>query len=212
MKQAYINCVVCNKKFFGYISNKYCSGKCLRSNTKILICKKCNKEFQGKTAIYCSQKCRPRGYHPYRGSTHKKVPPKKLNCAICDAEFETANKSKITCSDECSKRQRNRRSQLAKHRRNKVKTDLTVSLEKLIIRDKNTCYLCKKKCDINDFKRIEKNYKVVGANYPTIEHIVPLSQKGQHTWDNIKLACHYCNSSKSNRDIFAINGQLTFSI
>lgn len=32
--------------------------------------------------------------------------------------------------------------------------------------------------------------------YATLEHIIPRSQGGGKTWDNIKLACRACNNDK----------------
>ena len=34
----------------------------------------------------------------------------------------------------------------------------------------------------------------------TIEHIVPVSKGGTHTWDNVTLACWRCNIARGNRD------------
>lgn len=32
-----------------------------------------------------------------------------------------------------------------------------------------------------------------GPDYPTIDHVIPLSKGGSHTWDNVKVACGECN-------------------
>lgn len=37
-------------------------------------------------------------------------------------------------------------------------------------------------------------------NWATLDHIVPLSQGGSHTWDNAQLLCLSCNSRKSHAD------------
>jgi 5-methylcytosine-specific restriction endonuclease McrA len=37
-------------------------------------------------------------------------------------------------------------------------------------------------------------------NWATLDHIVPLSQGGGHTWDNAQLLCLSCNSRKSHTD------------
>lgn len=37
-------------------------------------------------------------------------------------------------------------------------------------------------------------------NWATLDHIVPLSQGGSHTWDNAQLLCLSCNSRKSHTD------------
>lgn len=33
----------------------------------------------------------------------------------------------------------------------------------------------------------------------TLDHVLPRSRGGQHTWDNVVTACERCNSTKSNR-------------
>jgi 5-methylcytosine-specific restriction endonuclease McrA len=34
---------------------------------------------------------------------------------------------------------------------------------------------------------------------PTVDHIIPVSRAGTHTWDNVQLAHALCNSMKSAR-------------
>jgi len=33
----------------------------------------------------------------------------------------------------------------------------------------------------------------------TLDHVVPLSRGGSHTWDNVVTACERCNQRKGNR-------------
>jgi 5-methylcytosine-specific restriction endonuclease McrA len=35
--------------------------------------------------------------------------------------------------------------------------------------------------------------------YPSIDHIVPLAKGGNHTWNNVQLAHHYCNTLKRDK-------------
>ena len=37
----------------------------------------------------------------------------------------------------------------------------------------------------------------------TVEHVVPLSKGGAHTWENTTLACWRCNVRRGNREVFA---------
>lgn len=76
--------------------------------------------------------------------------------------------------------------------------DKSITLEKLYERDKGVCYICHKTCDWGDFQKINGAF-VVGGSYPTVEHLIPLCKDGTHTWDNVKLACHSCNSKKGRR-------------
>lgn len=62
-----------------------------------------------------------------------------------------------------------------------VPTD-NVKLEKVLARDGNICYLCGGE-----------------TAKPTLDHVIPLSRGGSHTYDNIRIACGSCNSRKKDR-------------
>lgn len=77
--------------------------------------------------------------------------------------------------------------------------DKDITLKKLYERDNGVCYICGKVCDWDDSEWKDGVF-IVGRNYPTIEHLKPLSKGGNHTWNNIKLACLSCNSKKGSRE------------
>lgn len=58
-------------------------------------------------------------------------------------------------------------------------------------RDNWVCQLCHEKVDAKLDGRARLG--------PTLDHIVPVSLGGTHTWDNVQLAHRYCNTSKGNR-------------
>lgn len=72
--------------------------------------------------------------------------------------------------------------------------DKTLTLKALIEKDGLTCRSCGIECDIGD-----KAYGTVGPTYPTLDHIIPLSKGGSHTWDNAQVLCFACNTSKGAR-------------
>lgn len=51
------------------------------------------------------------------------------------------------------------------------------------------CWVCKG--DIN------RNLRVPNWEAATIEHIIPISRGGTHTWDNVAPAHYRCNMSKA---------------
>lgn len=71
------------------------------------------------------------------------------------------------------------------------------SLDKLYKRDKGICYICGKECDYNDYDIVDNNF-IVGNNYPSIDHYIPISKGGTDDWNNLKLAHFICNTRKSN--------------
>jgi len=72
-----------------------------------------------------------------------------------------------------------------------------ITLDEVIARDGGVCYLCGNKVDKQDCWNDKHGNMCCGDRYPTIEHVVPISKGGLHTWDNVRLACHICNSKKS---------------
>lgn len=103
------------------------------------------------------------------------------------------------CSEKCIKsacRNRRKEDYHGKNRKRAkkygVEYDLAVKAVIVFERDKWRCSLCG--------KRTPK--QLIGTNFsraPTLDHIVPMSRGGGHTWDNVQCACRSCNSKKGNR-------------
>jgi 5-methylcytosine-specific restriction endonuclease McrA len=47
-----------------------------------------------------------------------------------------------------------------------------------------------------------------GATAATIDHVVPRSRGGAHTWDNVVSACHRCNHVKADRAVADLGWRL----
>ena len=45
----------------------------------------------------------------------------------------------------------------------------------------------------------------------TIDHVVPRSRGGQHTWENVVLACNKCNEAKGNQTLAELGWSLGFT-
>jgi 5-methylcytosine-specific restriction endonuclease McrA len=56
-----------------------------------------------------------------------------------------------------------------------------VNRREVLKRDNHTCQYCG------------------STKYLTLDHVIPRSKGGQHTWDNVVTACERCNSTKSDR-------------
>lgn len=76
--------------------------------------------------------------------------------------------------------------------------DKTVTLPALLRRDGYTCSSCGIECTKDDRK-----YGHIGPTYPTMDHIVPLSKGGSHTWDNVQVMCFSCNIAKKDKVVSA---------
>ncbi len=149
-----------------------------------------------------------------REEQEKKTHAQKV-CPECGKVFISSRSNQIYCCIECTKKRNNRVKDINRRRSIKEngKVNWDITLQKLIKRDKNRCYICGGKCDLNDYEKdIDGNF-IVGKNYPSIDHLIPVSKGGTHTWDNIKLAHHYCNTIKNNNDIYEDDkGQITLSV
>ena len=113
-----------------------------------------------------------------------------IKCRECGKVFYDIPTNRF-CSKECKEKYN------LEHKRQPRKlpisaiTDETkdITLPKLYIRDQGRCYLCGGQCDFT--------VDSLDGNYPTIEHIVPVSKGGKDCWDNIKLAHRKCNAFKN---------------
>lgn len=121
----------------------------------------------------------------------------EMNFCECGRLLPFGVKRCEACRKELA-RQRERRKEHKRRIREGAEFDKTISLEKLYERDHGVCYICNKTCDWQDFQRVNGNF-IVGGSYPTVEHVKALCHGGTHTWNNVKLACHACNSKKGKK-------------
>lgn len=113
-------------------------------------------------------------------------------CACCGSIFYSVSPNAKYCSDKCKKAGKGYRSRCKKYG---VYYDSSVTLKKVIDRDHNICKICGQPCDTKSLE-----WGSLGAKYPTIDHIKPLSKGGTHTWNNVQLAHAICNSYKRDLD------------
>lgn len=129
---------------------------------------------------------------------------KQLSFAVCDCcgslFFPTSGYNKAYCSDECRRKASNTISKDKRLRRiSKVLVDKDIDLKDLFKRDNGVCAICGKRCRWDDSSTRDDGTFLAFGDYPSIDHIVPLSKGGKHSWNNVQLACRSCNSRKGNR-------------
>lgn len=119
-------------------------------------------------------------------------------CNECAVTFVATSKGNKYCSYNCMQRNVDRVKKLRRRRNahKNGKVDSSIGLGSLINRDDNTCYLCNEPCDGLDYIDTVEGHFIAGGSYPSIDHVIPISKGGTHTWDNVRLAHHYCNSVK----------------
>ena len=119
-------------------------------------------------------------------------------CRYCGKEYETHSKASAFCSAICCKKWSNRETwRLRRCREKNATIDTNISLKRLYERDEGRCYICGQTCDWNDYI-VRDGTVIAGNNYPSIDHVKPLSKGGEHSWKNIRLACRHCNTLKGN--------------
>ncbi len=174
--------------------------KLIRFLANIQACPVCGNKFWAKgSRKYCSDTCFQ--------ATKPKPEVLVRMCEHCGTKYETTNVRRLYCSDRCGRRVHDQLKDL--RRRSSMQEngpiDKGITAEKLMKRDKNTCHICGGKVDIN----ADSN----DGMYPTIDHIVPLSKGGAHTWGNVALAHRKCNTIKQASLIYeTTNGQLALAV
>lgn len=136
---------------------------------------------------------------------NEKIVMFKCVCKECGDEFEN-NRIKKYCSNICMEHYNNSTKKHTKRKRIIANGEVEIiSLPRLVKRDNNICHLCGDKCDYNDKWKKDNGSTVYGKNYPSVDHLIPVSKGGTETWDNVKLAHCYCNSVKSAKSDYVMH-------
>jgi len=175
------------------------AGSVVRSKAKYIYCKTCfEKDLAKQKEIKEHDKAIQKMQEHRIRYCNKIIKSKQLEFNIC----RTCNKvylgNNLYCSDKCRRKYHDRQKEIKRRLETINDIDYTITLQKLIKRDNNICYICNKECNLNDYT-YRGNTFIAGNYYPSIEHVIPLSKGGTHTWDNIKLAHRICNTLKGTK-------------
>ncbi|AID58955.1 hypothetical protein PBI_GAIA_136 [Mycobacterium phage Gaia] len=174
-----------------YALQKYCSTACnayaqRHPGEQRMVnrgCVICAEPLSDKkvSAKYCSEKCHTRA--AYDKKRHR---PAELNCELCDAPFRTKMARQRFCNPKCAgawhkQSRRYAGGPFVEH----------VSISVLADRDGYVCQLCGNPVDMS--------LRFPDSGSASMDHIMPVSLGGEHSYANTQLAHLFCNIRKGNR-------------
>lgn len=172
-------------------------------------CGECSGLFaaRGKTAKFCVPCCRARAAHSARERSRERVQAKRealppqpaRSCGECGQIFQPEHRrsSGVFCSATCNRRNTRRRHKHAGRARLKLAWVEQVDPIKVFERDRWRC----KECGVTTPRKLRGTYS---KRAPELDHRIPLSKGGEHSYRNTQCLCRKCNGEKSD----ATRGQL----
>lgn len=129
-----------------------------------------------------------------------------LECEECGRMFFSSFE-RITCSRKCGNRRSNRLKHVKRDKKLRENGKVyEISLQRLSERDRGVCHLCGGMVDFDDYHIRKDGTWVCGESYPSIDHVLPVSKGGTHTWSNVKLAHRGCNAKRGNDYLLEVVG------
>jgi len=191
------------------VRQRYCSRQCAFQDLdwkkscgpkpkEVQRCARCNTEpVTRRSAKYC-EACRAAAYREQmeRYNAARRVVTIERTCIVCQVVFLGRPRQRV-CSAVCT-RKLHHSARRARERGVEVER---FSHIQIFARDKWRCHIC-------GVKTPRELRGVDAPNSPELDHVVPLSRGGKHSWTNVKCACRACNQAKSNDVI----GQLGLDI
>lgn len=118
-------------------------------------------------------------------------------CERCGGLFYSERAGVKYCSKGCAKNYALKKDKRLKKLKG-ICVDRNITIEQLYNKSNGVCAICGGQCDWGDRTITDDGTFIVGALYPSIDHIKPVSKGGLHEWKNVQLAHFLCNSKKSN--------------
>jgi 5-methylcytosine-specific restriction endonuclease McrA len=182
-----------------YRANREAKRKARVPRTFQASCPTCGRSFITSItnpAVMCSRTC----VHTSRVGVKVNGPLYEHACGDCGSTFSTQRRKGNRCRL-CRKRYIQRVKQAVKRARRMDARRESIDPLMVFTRDKWTCQLC----GCATPKKLRGKHV---SSSPEIDHILPLSRGGSHTWDNVQCSCRACNQSKHARFL----GQLRLSL
>jgi hypothetical protein len=109
----------------------------------------------------------------------------------CPCGARTPNARRRLCDTCRDAARRARKSYASRARKYAVPYDPTVTLEAVAARDGWRCHVCTQPIRPNAHA-----HGTIDPQGPSIDHLLAMSHGGPHSWDNVALAHHACNTRR----------------
>lgn len=154
-------------------------------------CRGCSSWFNPSgTQLYCSDGCRPA---PLSAPSQLKAEAECRECGGKYAPTSSGGAPSPFCSDMCreEKARRTRRTQRIR-RKAMLRAAKVEAVDPITVfnRDGWRCNACGQKTP-------KEKRGTIDPNAPELDHIVPLSKGGEHSYRNTQCLCRACNAEKS---------------
>ena len=169
-------------------------------------CHYCKKHFMGinkrEKTVYCSHDCylddrygvdRPKG-SKFKAGVVCKITIKK--CLDCNALMVCKRENYMRCRP-CAYLKNIERANQREHevRIPNRKSGDKITRKELYIKDGGRCYICHQMTILHN-KGKKRNKRLA-----TIDHVIPVSRGGTHTWGNVRNCCWQCNMRKGSKEL-----------
>lgn len=203
-------CGHCRQEFVAGALDRlaYCSSRCAAlgrdrrqhwPSSKVWCgaCVECGKHFVSRR----KRQCCSAGCEAIKARTNSKAyaeanrSPVRFTCPECGSETEPeyGAKRRVYCSDLCGKRAARRVTRKKERARLRLAVSESVNPTRVFERDGWRCQCCRKATP-------RERRGTYHPRAPELDHIVPLSKGGDHTYRNTQLLCRACNAAKSDND------------
>ena len=164
------------------------------------LCKLCLSIVPISRQFYCSKKCQRMLENHYRhyGVDLWRVLPLCRRCGLVKGVNQNpgyCRECKVIANREAKRRQK--MNDTDPGRKEFYRSGDKITRQGVLDRTGYRCHLCKRRVRLSG----NQNH----ALYFEVDHIIPRSKGGTHTWDNVATCCRSCNGKKGNR---AANDQL----